>query len=139
MCRVISIYFPTLIAYFHYLKMHRPIDIIPLITEAAQDKKGSKITIVDLSRIPSATTGAFVICQGRSPSQVSAIADNIRDKVLADAARKPYGYDGYRNSEWIVIDYGEVVAHVFLPEARSHYDLEGLWADASLTEIPDLD
>lgn len=119
--------------------MQKITDIKPLIVEAIQDKKGSGIKIVDLTGITSASTGAFVICQGRSPSQVAAIADSIRDKILADASRKPYGYDGYRNSEWIVLDYGEVIVHIFLPDTRTHYDLEGLWADAPITEIADLD
>jgi len=52
---------------------------------------------------------------------------------------KPYSYDGYRNSQWIVIDYGNIMVHVFLPDTREFYNIEDLWSDAAITEIPDLD
>ena len=71
--------------------------------------------------------------------QVVAIADSIREYVQKESGIKPYNYDGYRSANWIVIDYGEVFVHVFLPEAREYYNLEQLWSDATLTEIPDLD
>ncbi len=114
-------------------------DINPLIIESIQDKKGKRITVVDLSGIEMASTGSFVICEGRSPSQVAAIADNIRESIQKHTGRKPYNYDGYRNSQWIVIDYGETMVHVFLPEERQRYNLEELWGDAAMTEIPDID
>lgn len=71
--------------------------------------------------------------------QVAAIADNVREFLQKEAGVKPYNYDGYRNSQWIVIDYGDVFVHVFLPETREYYNLEELWSDAPTTEIPDLD
>lgn len=114
-------------------------DITPFVIEGIQDKKGSGISVIDLSGIEMASTGKFVICVGRSPSQVSAIADSVREKVLKATGRKPYNYDGYRNSQWIVVDYGELMLHAFVPEFREHYNLEELWADACLTEIPDMD
>lgn len=80
-----------------------------------------------------------MVCTGKSTSQVAAIADNIREEVRKKLEIKPYNYDGYRNSQWIVIDYGDVMVHVFLPEAREYYNIEDLWSDASITEIPDLD
>ena len=107
-------------------------DIIPVIIEAIQDKKGQKITTIDFSEIEGASTGAFVICQGRSTSQVAAIADSIREEVLEKTGRKPYNYDGYRNSQWIIIDYGDLMIHVFLPEVRQYYNLEDLWSDGKI-------
>lgn len=86
-----------------------------------------------------APSGSFIICQGNSTSQVSAIADNIREEVQKELGVKPYNYDGYRNSQWIVIDYGTTMVHVFLPDFREYYNIEDLWSDADLTEIPDLD
>jgi ribosome-associated protein len=71
--------------------------------------------------------------------QVSAIADSIREYLLEHAGIKPYNYDGYQNSQWIVIDYGHTLVHVFIPEFRSLYNLEELWSDAKITQIPDLD
>lgn len=109
------------------------------IIEAIRDRKGREITIIDLSGIEYAGSPNLIICQGSSTSNVGAIADNIRDQVLANTSRKPYNYDGYQNCQWIVIDYGEVMVHVFLPDARKYYDLEQLWADAPSATLPDLD
>ena len=114
-------------------------DITNQIIEAITDKKGKKITLIDLSDIESAPTGQLVICQGGSTAQVGAIADSIRDGVQRATGIKPVNYDGYRNCQWIVIDYGNVMVHVFLPDIRQFYSLETLWNDAPVREIPDLD
>ena len=114
-------------------------DIVKLVTESIQDRKGRHITHIDLSDIESAAASNFIICEGTSPMQVSAIADNVREHLLEEAGIKPYNYDGYQNSQWIVIDYGDTLVHVFIPEMRERYNLEELWSDAPLTEIPDLD
>lgn len=113
--------------------------VIEAAVEAIQDKKGGGITVIDLSEIESSSARQFVICQGKSTSQVSAIADAIREQVQEKTGLKPYNYDGYRNSQWIVIDYGDVMIHVFLPDFRTLYNLEELWADGKIEEIPDLD
>lgn len=114
-------------------------DIDNLIIEGIQDKKGHAITIVDMSHIEGAASSKFIICDGSSSMQVGAIADNVREYLLEKRHVKPYNYDGYTNSEWIVIDYGDILVHVFRPETRQRYNLEDLWSDAILTEIPDLD
>lgn len=109
------------------------------IIDAIQDRKGVNITDIDFKGLDTAPAQAFVVCTGKSTSQVAAIADNIREEVRKKLEIKPYNYDGYRNSQWIVIDYGDIMVHVFLPEAREYYNIEDLWSDASITEIPDLD
>jgi ribosome-associated protein len=109
------------------------------IIEGIQEKKGHKITVLDLASAGASTTATFIICQGNSTSHVSSVADSIREYVHKNAGRKPYNYDGYRNCEWIVIDYGEVMVHVFLPDVRNRYNLEELWSDAPCEEIEDLD
>lgn len=114
-------------------------DIVPLAVEGIQDRKGKGITVLNLSKIDTAPAHNFVICQGSSTSQVSAIADSVRDKVLEVSGRKPYSDDGYRNAQWILLDYGDTVIHVFLPEVRERYNLEELWGDAGISQIPDLD
>ncbi|MDE7411440.1 MAG: ribosome silencing factor [Paramuribaculum sp.] len=114
-------------------------ELLRLITEGIQERKGKHITHIDLSRNESSAASNFVICEGSSPIQVSAIADSIRDYLLENAGIKPYNYDGYTNSQWIVIDYGDILVHVFLPSERSRYNLEELWSDAVITEIPDID
>lgn len=106
---------------------------------AIQDRKGKSITDIDLGEIESAPAREFIVCQGNSTSQVSAIADSIRENVQKTTGQKPYNYDGYRNSQWIVIDYGSLFVHVFLPDTRTYYNIEDLWNDAKITEIPDLD
>ncbi len=115
------------------------IDLVKLITEGIQERKGHKITHVDLSNIESAAAENFIICEGNSTMQVSAIADSVREYLQENAGIKPYNYDGYQNSQWIVIDYGNTLVHIFLPEMRHLYNLEELWSDAIITEIPDLD
>lgn len=115
-------------------------DTRELIVDAIRDRKGRAITLVDLENVPSASARAFIIAEGNSTTQVGAIADHLRERMLADAGLKPYNSDGERaNSEWTVLDYGDVWVHVFLPDARRRYNLEELWSDAEITDYPDLD
>ena len=109
------------------------------IIAGIQDRKGYNITVVDLSDIDTAPAHEFIICQGNSNQHVSSVADSVRENLLENHGVKPYNYDGYRNSQWIVIDYGETLVHIFTPETRQLYNLEELWADAVVTEVPDLD
>ncbi len=113
--------------------------LIEKIKEGIQKKKGKKIIVADLTSIEDAICKYFVICQGNSPSQVSAIVDSIKELTRKGANIKPYAIDGLRNAEWVAMDYADVLVHVFLPETRAFYNLEHLWADAKLTQIPDLD
>lgn len=110
-----------------------------LIIEGIHERKGKKVTIVDMSAIEAAPTSLFVIAEGNSPTQVGAIADSVREYVQEHSGQKPYNYDGYANAEWIVIDYGWAMAHIFVPAARERYNLEELWSDAKITDVPDLD
>ncbi|WP_455587377.1 ribosome silencing factor [Bacteroides sp.] len=113
--------------------------LIEKITEGIQEKKGKNIVIADLTNIGDTICKYFVICQGNSPSQVSAIVDSIRDFTRKGADSKPFAVDGLRNAEWVAMDYSDVLVHVFLPETRNFYNLEHLWADAKLITIPDID
>ena len=106
--------------------------LLKTIVEGIQEKKGKKITTVDLSKIESAATSHFIICEGQSTTQVMAIADSIREYVLQNTGIKPFGYDGYQNGQWIVIDYGNILAHIFLPEYRNYYKLEQLWNECQI-------
>lgn len=109
------------------------------IIDAIAERKGQKITYVDLSHIEGSSASAFIICQGRSNTHVNGIADNIIDRVNHNLDIKPYHTDGFRNSQWIVVDYGSVVVHVFQPEVREFYNLEELWSDGKFTEFPELE
>ncbi|MBD5268170.1 MAG: ribosome silencing factor [Bacteroides sp.] len=110
-----------------------------VIIAAIQDKKGQDITVIDLSKIESSPAPTLIICQARSTSQVSAVADNVRDEVSKELKIKPYAVDGYRNSQWIIVDFGSVMVHIFLPEPREFYRLEDLWSDGEISEIPNID
>lgn len=114
-------------------------DLTPMIIEGIQNRKGRSIAVVDLSEMESAPTQKFIICQGNSSQQVASIADSVREYLLDNYGVKPYNYDGYRNSQWIVIDYGDILVHVFTRETRQLYNLEELWADAPVNLVPDLD
>ena len=113
--------------------------LVAKIVEGIQEKKGKNIVTVDLRNLPSGICQFFVICEGNSPSQVSAIYESVWECVHRDIGEKPYVVDGERNAEWIAMDYGTVIVHIFLPERRAYYNLEYLWADAKMTRVPDLD
>ena len=113
--------------------------LVNKIVEGIQEKKGEKITVVDMSDIDNYVFRNFVICQGKSNSHVTSIADSIRGYVREQIKVKPFATDGYQNAQWIALDYGEVIVHIFQPELREFYNLENLWEDARITEIPDLD
>ena len=81
----------------------------------------------------------FIICQGNSPSQVEAITESVGDFARERLKEKPSHVVGLENAQWVAMDYGDVLVHIFLPDVREYYDLEHLWEDAALTRIPDLD
>ena len=107
------------------------------IIEGIQEKKGKRIVTIDLTKLEGLVYNYFVVCEGDSTTQVSAIADSVRDYVRKSAGEKPFASDGYQNAQWIVFDYGDVLVHIFLRETREFYSLESLWSDATITEIAD--
>ena len=113
--------------------------LVETIKEGIQEKKGSKIVIADLSYIDGSIAKYFIICQGNSPSQVEAIAESVGDFCRKRLGEKPANVTGLENDQWVAMDFVDVLVHIFQPEVRQFYDLEHLWEDANLTEIPDLD
>lgn len=113
--------------------------LINTIVKGIQEKKGHKIVVVDLSNIHDTLTNQLVICEGNSPTQVAAITDSVREFTRKNAGVKPSAVDGTQNNIWVAMDYSDVAVHIFVPDAREFYDLESLWEDADITEIPDLD
>lgn len=113
--------------------------LVETITKGIQEKKGQDIAIVDLSDIDGAIANYFVICQGNSPTQVEAIAESVGETCRKDMGEKPLSVNGLGNDQWVAMDYSNVLVHIFLPETRQFYDLEGLWQDAPLVQIPNLD
>lgn len=109
------------------------------IVAACQDKKAKNIVTVDMTKLPGSICQYFVICDGNTPTQVSAISDEIINSVKKKAKERPMSIDGLREARWVGIDYGTVIVHVFIPELRDFYGIEHLWADAEVEQIPDVD
>lgn len=112
--------------------------LVTTIIEGLQEKKGKQIVTLDLREIQGAICQYFVICEGSSPRQVSALSDSVWDHVVEQLKEKPLGAIGMREAQWIAMDYGTVILHIFLPELREYYNLEHLWEDAKKTEIPNI-
>jgi len=109
-----------------------------LITEVItgiEDVKGENITILDLREIENTVCDYFIICDGNSNTQVNAISSSIQKKVSKSLKDKPWHVEGESNAEWVLIDYVDVVVHIFQKEIRDFYNLEGLWGDAKITNI----
>lgn len=105
------------------------------IAKAASDKKAEDIVIMRMTEL---TTAAdyFIVCSANTATQVRAIVDNIEEEL--EKIKKPYLHkEGYREGEWVLLDYGDCVAHVFMTESRAFYALERLWSDAPLTRYED--
>ncbi|MGL4520480.1 MAG: ribosome silencing factor [Phocaeicola sp.] len=113
--------------------------LVQKIVEGIQEKKGKDIIIADLTQIDDTICNYLVICQGNSPAQVAALVDSVKEHVRKETGEKATAIDGLQNAQWVAIDYSDVLVHIFLPEPREFYDLENLWADAKLIEIPNLD
>ncbi len=106
-----------------------------LIAQGMSDKKAQNITILDLRNVVGAPSSFFVICTGNSPLHTQAISDNIHEIVKKTTNEHSYKLEGYNNGEWVLMDYFDVVAHIFVEKTREYYRLEQLWADGIMTEI----
>ncbi len=111
--------------------------LVDKIVEGVQNKKGQHITVIDLRKLEVKPCDWFVIAEGGSNIQVTAIADEVEDYVRKELREKPFAIVGRENAEWIALDYGDVMVHVFQREARQFYDIESLWADGKVTEVED--
>lgn len=113
-------------------------ELNPLIVDAIQDIKGKNIISLDLRNLDEAPADFFIICEGDSTTQVSAIAGNIIKRVKNEQGVIPDHREGMTNARWVLVDYFNTVVHVFYPETRQFYDLEDLWSDAEITEYANL-
>lgn len=119
--------------------MEQTSQLVEIITKGIQEKKGTGIVVANLQGIEGTTWSYFVICQGNSPAQVEAITDSVSDFARKELDEKPSRVAGLENAQWVAMDYGDVLVHVFLPDVRMYYDLEHLWDDAVLIRVPDID
>lgn len=113
-------------------RLTRESEIFKTIIHAIQEKKGKNIISLDLRKIPEAVADIFVICEANSSTQIKAIAEYVEELVSRDISEKPYHHEGFTSLKWVLIDYVNVVVHVFNPETRGFYDLEGMWSDAQI-------
>jgi ribosome-associated protein len=109
-----------------------------LIIDSIQDIKGKNILQLDLRGLSGAPADFFIVCEGDSTVQLSAIAGNVYKRLKNEANTLPLSYEGRDKSKWVLVDYFNTVVHVFHPELREFYDLEGLWNDAKITAIEDV-
>jgi len=110
-------------------------DLIATILKAIDEVKGVEIQVLDLREIENTVCDYFVICSGTSNTHVNAISGIIQKKVGKTCQEKPWHVEGEGNAEWILIDYVNVVVHVFQKHIRDFYDIESLWGDAKITTI----
>ena len=120
-------------------KMLDTADILAnVIIEGMQENKAKEIVSLNLKEIETAVCDYFIICHGTSNTHVSAIADSVIEETIKTLKDKPFNKEGLENGEWILLDYGNVVAHVFQRETRDFYNIEKLWGDADIDHIKDI-
>ena len=110
-------------------------DLIKFIIEGIQNKKGKNIVNISFKKIENAVCQNFIICNGDSNTHVCAIGDSVEDYVKNKLNERADHKEGFKNAQWILLDYIDVVVHVFQKQYRDHYKLEELWADADITVI----
>lgn len=108
-----------------------------LAVKGMQEKKGLEVTLVNLNDIHNAITDYFVICSGTSDTHVSSLADSVEEEIKKATGDFPKSREGKNNGQWILLDYVDVIVHVFQKEAREFYSLEKLWGDAKITKFDD--
>jgi ribosome-associated protein len=107
-------------------------ELCKLVVKGMQEKKAVDIVVMDLRDVKNAISDYFVICSGNSDTQIDAIADSVEEEVFKASQINPWHEEGKMNREWILLDYVDVVVHVFKKDRRVFYDLEQLWCDAEI-------
>lgn len=109
--------------------------LVDTIVSSMEDKKGLDITYIDFTHVSNTVARFFVICHGSSNVHVNSISDGVIDGVRETLGVKPWNKEGYENAEWILLDYADVVVHIFQENSRHFYNLEDLWADMEITRV----
>ncbi len=110
-------------------------ELLTFIIKGIEEVKGNDINILDLREIDNAACDYFVICNGNSNTQVNAIVSSIQKTVSKSIKDKPWHVEGSDNAEWVLMDYVNIVVHVFQKHIREYYNIESLWGDAKITTI----
>ena len=111
--------------------------LLKSVVKGIFEKKGHNVLKIDLRKLENRIADYFVICHGSSITQVDAICDSVEDTVRKEAGEKPLHVEGLENCYWVLVDYSNVVVHIFLEEHRNFYSLESLWADADIEAMKD--
>lgn len=109
--------------------------LVEQIIETLNKNKGVNIVKIDLRRIENCFCSFFVICHGTSGTHIAGLTDAVEEKVREDLDERPFHIEGLNAAQWVVVDYGDIVVHIFEKELRDYYQLEDFWADAQITEI----
>ena len=109
-----------------------------VIVQGMQENKTKEIVSLNLKNIETAVCDYFIICNGTSNTHVSAICNSVVDETIKILKDKPHNKEGMENGQWILLDYGNVVAHIFQKETREFYNIEKLWGDAEINHIKDI-
>jgi ribosome-associated protein len=99
------------------------------------EKKGNDIVYINFKKNSNAPCDYFVICEGNSRTQVQAIAESVEEFIEKKTGKRPWHIEGFQNAEWVLMDYVDVVIHIFQPHSREYYGLEEMWADAEIKKI----
>lgn len=110
-------------------------ELIAVIIKGIDDVKGENIQLLDLRDIENTVCDYFIICSGNSNTQVKAISGSVQKVVSKEIKDKPWHVEGEINAEWVLMDYVNVVVHIFQKQVRDYYDIESLWGDAKITQI----
>jgi ribosome-associated protein len=110
-------------------------ELIALIVHGIEEVKGLEINLLDLRDIENTVCDYFIICNGTSNTHVNAIVNSVQKTVSKGIKDKPWHVEGSDNAEWVLLDYVNVVVHVFQKQVRDFYDIEGLWGDAKVTMV----
>lgn len=111
-------------------------DLLANIIKGIEDVKGADIDILDLREIENTVCDYFIVCNGNSNTQVVAISNAIQKAVSKELHEKPWHVEGLENAEWVLMDYVNIVVHIFQKHVREFYNIESLWGDAKITTIP---
>jgi ribosome-associated protein len=111
--------------------------LLSSVAKGIFDKKGHNVLKIDLRKLENRIADYFVICHGSSTTHVDSICDSVEDTVIKIAGEKALHIEGLDNCYWVLLDYGNVVVHIFLEEYRNFYSLESLWADAAIVTMAD--
>jgi len=109
--------------------------LVSTIAEGIFKKKGKRVVSLDLSKIENSICKYFVICHGESTTQTAAIGESVIEVVRNEMGEKPIHREGFQQANWVLLDYGDVIVHIFLESYRELYSLEDLWADAKFEKI----